>query len=131
MVSSHPGHHQDSLAFLAPTQATNLALLVSALLRRQILCLSKLARAYLRPPVRQISVPKHDLLYRLKRLLRFLNNERVAPFVVQVPSSHVPDYESAVRPLPATALRGLSCFWAEFLASGDLSTLRSLRPDTA
>lgn len=45
-----------SLAFLAPTQATNLALLVSALLRRQTLCLSELARAYARPPMRRVPV---------------------------------------------------------------------------
>jgi hypothetical protein len=32
--------------FLVSTQATNLALLVSAILKKQTLCLSELARAY-------------------------------------------------------------------------------------
>ena len=73
-----------SFAFLAPTQATNLALLVSALLRRQTLCLYELARAYPCPSVRRVTRPRHDLLYRLKRLWHFLNNERVDPLGVQV-----------------------------------------------
>ncbi len=73
-----------TLPFLAATQATNLALLVSALLQRQTLCLSELARAYPRPARCRVPTPKHDLLHRLKRLWRFLNNERVDPLVVQV-----------------------------------------------
>ncbi len=73
-----------TLAFLAPTQATHLALLVSALLTRQTLCLSELARAYPPPPLRRVPQPKHDLLHRLKRLWRFLNNARVDPLAVQV-----------------------------------------------
>ena len=35
--------------FLAPTQRTNLALLVSAILKKRTLCLSELARAYPTP----------------------------------------------------------------------------------
>ncbi len=73
-----------TFAFLAPTQATNLALLVSALLARRTLCLSDLARAYPRPLFRRVPAPKHDLLHRLKRLWRFLNNPRVDPLAVQV-----------------------------------------------
>ena len=60
-----------------PTQATNLALLVSAVLKKQTLCLSELARAYPTPKERRVPAPKHDLLHRLKRLWRFIGNERV------------------------------------------------------
>ncbi len=63
--------------FLAPTQATNLALLVSAILKKQTLCLSELARAYPTPKERRVASPKHDLLHRIKRLWRFIGNERV------------------------------------------------------
>lgn len=73
-----------TLAFLAPTQATNLALLVSALLTRRTLCLSDLARAYPLPVQRRSPAPKHDLLHRLKRLWRFLNNPRVDPLAVHL-----------------------------------------------
>lgn len=61
------------------TQATNLALLVSALLAKRTTCLSELARAYPRPAVeqRRLPAPKHDLLHRLKRLWRFLDNPRI------------------------------------------------------
>jgi hypothetical protein len=62
---------------LVPTQATNLALLTSAVLKKRTLCLSELARAYPTPEQRRVEVPKHDLLHRLKRLWRFTNNERV------------------------------------------------------
>jgi hypothetical protein len=57
-----------AVPFLAPTQATNLALLVSALLKKQTLCLSELARAYPTPKERRVASPKHDLLHRLKRM---------------------------------------------------------------
>jgi hypothetical protein len=63
--------------FLAPTQKTNLALLVSAILKKRSLCLSELARAYPTPKKRRVAAPKHDLLHRLKRLWRFIDNERV------------------------------------------------------
>ena len=35
-----------AMPFLVPTQKTNLALLVSAILKKQTLCLSEVARAY-------------------------------------------------------------------------------------
>jgi hypothetical protein len=63
--------------FLAPTQKTNLSLLVSAILKKRTLCLSELARAYPTPSQRRVAAPKHDLLHRLKRLWRFTANERV------------------------------------------------------
>jgi hypothetical protein len=66
-----------ALPFLVSTQATNLALLVSAILKKQTLCLSELARAYPVPAERRVESPKHCLLHRLKRLWRFIANERV------------------------------------------------------
>ncbi len=74
------------LSVLLPTQATNLALVVSALLAKRTLCLSELARAYPRsaPNERRVSCPKHDLLHRLKRLSRFLGNPRVDALAVQL-----------------------------------------------
>ncbi len=75
---------KSTLAFLVPPQATNLALLVSALLTRQTLCLSELARSYPRLALRRVAQPKHDLLHRLKRLWRFPNNRCVDPLAVQV-----------------------------------------------
>ena len=38
-----------AMPFLVPTQKTNLALLVGAILKKQTLCLSELARAYPTP----------------------------------------------------------------------------------
>jgi hypothetical protein len=73
-----------AMPFLAPTQATNLALLVSAILKKQTLCLSELARTYPTPEKRRVPAPKHELLHRLKRLWRFTNNERVDPLEVQM-----------------------------------------------
>src|SRR3954462_7232161 len=73
-----------AMPFLVPTQATNLALLVSAILKKQTLCLSELARAYPTTEKRRGPAPKHDLLHRLKRLWRFTNNERVDPLEVQM-----------------------------------------------
>lgn len=70
--------------FLAPTQKTNLALLVSAILKKRTLRLSELARAYPTPEKRRVAAPKHDLLHRLKRLWRFIDNERVDALVVQI-----------------------------------------------
>jgi hypothetical protein len=70
--------------FLVPTQATNLALLTSAILKKQTLCLSELARAYPSPQQRRVDAPKHDLLHRLKRLWRFTDNERVDPLETQL-----------------------------------------------
>ena len=69
--------------FLAPTQAVTLALLTSAILARRTLCLSELARAYPPPAERRVPRPKHDLLHRLKRLWRFVDNARADPVAVQ------------------------------------------------
>lgn len=73
-----------AMPFLVPTQKTNLALLVSAILKKQTLCLSELARAYPTPEKRRVPAPKHDLLHRVKRLWRFTENERVDASEVQV-----------------------------------------------
>ena len=73
-----------ALPFLAPTQATNLALLVSAILKKRTLCLSELARAYPIPDERRVAAPKHCLLHRIKRLWRFIDNERVDALAVQL-----------------------------------------------
>ncbi len=72
------------LPTLRSTQATNLALLISAILIKRTLCLSELARAYPRSNQRRTAAPKHDLLHRLKRLWRFLNNDRIDPLAVQL-----------------------------------------------
>jgi len=69
---------------LRPTQAVNLALLLSALLIARSLSLSALARTYPWPTQRRVPQPKHDFLHPLKRLWRFLNNPRVDPLAVQV-----------------------------------------------
>lgn len=114
-----------TLPFLAPTQATNLALLVSALLRRQTLCLSELARAYPRPARRRVSTPKHDLLHRLKRLWRFLNNERVDPLAVQV--ALIP---ATIMQLGSPRWVGLALDWTMFdtrLPSGKRRRYQVLR----
>jgi hypothetical protein len=50
---------------------------VSAILKKQTLCLCELARAYPTPQKRRVVAPKHDLLHRLKRLWRFIDNERI------------------------------------------------------
>jgi len=73
-----------AMPFLLPTQKTNLALLVSAILKKQTLCLSELARAYPAPEKRRIRAPKHDLLHRIKRLWRFTDNKRVDALAVQL-----------------------------------------------
>lgn len=73
-----------AMPFLVPTQKTNLALLVSAILKKRTLCLSELARAYPTPKERRVDSPKHDLLHRLKRLWRFTDNERVDALEVQL-----------------------------------------------
>src|SRR3954467_15104732 len=73
-----------TMPFLAPTQAINLALLVSAILKKRTLCLSELARAYPTPEKRRVAAPKHDLLHRIKRLWRFTDNERVDALQVQM-----------------------------------------------
>jgi hypothetical protein len=47
----------NAMPFLAPTQKTNLALLVSAILKKQTLRLSELARAYPAPENRRALMP--------------------------------------------------------------------------
>jgi hypothetical protein len=74
---------QSGLASLAPTQQVNLALVVSAILAKRTCCLSELARAYPTPMERRVAMPKHDLLHRLKRLWRFVDNPRIDPLAVQ------------------------------------------------
>ena len=77
-----------ALPCLLPTQAANLALLVSAILIKQSLCLTELARAIPTPQQRRVQAPKPGtlwvLLYRLKRLWRFVDNKRVDPQAVQL-----------------------------------------------
>lgn len=100
-----------ALPTLAPTQAANLALLVSALLARRTLNLTDLARAYPTPAARRVAAPKHDLLHRLKRLWRFLDNGRVDALAVQ----------AAMVPYLVAKLRrgrwvGLAIDWTMFVA---------------
>jgi hypothetical protein len=98
--------------FLVPTQKTNLALLVSAILKKRTLCLSELARAYPTPEKRRVPAPKHDLLHRLKRLWRFTDNERVDASQVQL--ALVP-YTIARLGFPR--LLGLAIDWTFFDAA--------------
>lgn len=96
--------------FPAPTQKTNLALLVNAILKNRTLCLSELARAYPTPT-------KHCLLHRLKRLWRFTNNERVDALAVQL--AFVP--QTVARP-GCPQLLGVAIDWTMFdtvLPSGE------------
>ncbi len=45
--------------------------------------MADLARADPTPPVRRVPAPKHDLLHRLKRLWRFVDNGRVDAVALQ------------------------------------------------
>jgi hypothetical protein len=127
--------------FLAPTQATNLSLLVSAILKRRTLCLSELARAYPTPSQRRVAAPKHDflqarplasttsckhdLLHRLKRLWRFTANERVDALAVQ--AALVPH---TVTRLGSPHSLGLAVDWTMFdttLPSGTAMRYQVLR----
>jgi DDE family transposase len=74
---------RSALPLLVPTQTTNLALLVSAILAKRTLCLSELARAYPTPARRRVAAPRHDLLHRLKRVWRFTANRRLDAQAVQ------------------------------------------------
>jgi hypothetical protein len=110
---------------LLPTQAANLALLVSAILAKRTLCLTELARAYPTPAVRRVPAPKHDLLHRLKRLWRFLGNARVDPLAVQVAA--IPH---AVARLGQGSRLGLAIDWTMFdakLPSGRVIRYQVLR----
>jgi hypothetical protein len=82
MVRPHPGRdrHRDALPRPHPEE-TNLALLVSAILKKRTLCLSELARSYPTSEKREVAAPKHGLLQRIKRLWRFTDNERVDALV--------------------------------------------------
>ncbi|MCA1838694.1 MAG: transposase, partial [Actinobacteria bacterium] len=53
-------------------------------LKKRTLCLSELARSYPTSEHRRVPAPKHDLLHRIKRLWRFIGNERVDPLAVQL-----------------------------------------------
>jgi hypothetical protein len=94
---------------LIPSQLVNLALLVNAILLKRTLCLSELARTYPTPPTRRVPQPKHDLLHRLKRLERFLNNERVDAQAWQL--AFVPDL---VHKLGCPPWLGLAIDWTMF-----------------
>lgn len=73
------------MPFLLPTQGANLALLVRAILIKRSLCQTELARTFPQPVgERQVPHPKHELLYRVKRLSRFLGNKDVDPQKVQI-----------------------------------------------
>jgi hypothetical protein len=111
--------------FLAPTQRVNLALLVSAILKKQTLCLSELARAYPTPKERRVASPKHDLLHRIKRLWRFTDNERVDALAVQL--ALVPH---TIACLGFPRLLGLAIDWTFFdtiLPSGQRMRYQVLR----
>jgi len=111
--------------FLVTTQQTNLALLVSAILKKQTLCLSELARAYPAPKERRVAAPKHCLLHRLKRLWRFTDNEKVDALAVQV--AFIPH---TVARLGHPRLVGLAIDWTMFdttLPSGERMRYQVLR----
>jgi hypothetical protein len=111
--------------FLVTTQATNLALLVSDILKKQTLCLSELARAYPTPKERRVASPKYDLLHRLKRLWRFIDNEWVAALGVQ--TALVP---CTIACLGHPRLVGLAIDWTFFdtlLPSGQRIRYQVLR----
>jgi hypothetical protein len=120
-------HHalKSACPFLRATQTTNLALLVSALLAKRTLCLSGLARAYPTPAVRRVARPKHDLLHRLKRLWRFLDNPRVDAQAVQL--ALIPH---TVAKLGTPRWLGLAVDWTFFdsvLPSGERVRYQVLR----
>lgn len=111
--------------YLAPTQTTNLALLICAILKKRTLCLSELARAYPTPEKRRVAAPKHDLLHRLKRLWRFTDNERVDALAVQL--AFVPH---VVARLGHPRLLGVAIDWTMFdttLPSGSRMRYQVLR----
>jgi hypothetical protein len=113
------------LPFLVPTQKTNLALLVSAILKKRTLCLSELARAYPTPKKRRVTAPKHCLLHRLKRLWRFTDNDRLDALVIQ--TAFIPH---TVAQLGHPRLLGLAIDWTMFdatLPSGERIRYQVLR----
>lgn len=118
---------QQVLPVLLPTQVTNLALLVRALLAKRSSCLSELARAYPRPGLeqRRVPAPKHDLLHRLKRLWRFLDNVRIDALALQL--ALIPHTTAA---LGSPRVLGLAIDWTYFdsaLPSGRRARYQALR----
>jgi hypothetical protein len=114
-----------AMPFLVPTQAANLALLVSAILKKRTLCLSELARSYPTSEHRRVSAPKHDLLHRIKRLWRFTDNARVDAQAVQLALA-----TSTVARLGYPRLLGLAIDWTMFdttLPSGERIRYQVLR----
>jgi hypothetical protein len=95
--------------FLLETQVANLALLIGAILTKRSLCLTTLAKAFPIPQERQVANPKHELLHRLKRLSRFLDNERVDPVAVQ--TAFIP---TIVARLGSPRWLGLLIDWTSF-----------------
>lgn len=100
---------QRALPTLRAMQAINLALLVSAILARRSLCLTALARAYPTPAVRRVARPRHDLLHRVKRVWRFLDNARVDALALQI--AFLPH---TVAALGRPRLLGLAIDWTMF-----------------
>lgn len=114
-----------ALPELLLTQKVNLALLVSAILKKRTLCLSELARAYPTPKERRVPCPKHDLLHRLKRLWRFTDNERIDALRTQL--AFVPH---TIACLGHPRLLGLAIDWTMFdttLPSGEKMRYQVLR----
>lgn len=109
----------------APTQATNLALLVSAFLARRTCCLSALARTFPTPPTRRVASPKHDLLHRLKRLWRFLDNPRLDPLAVQ--TALIPHTLAALAPVRWLGLAIDWTMWDVTLPTGQSIRYQVLR----
>ena len=62
-----------------------------------------------RPATRRTAAPKHELLHRLKRLSRFLCNERVDPVAIQV--AFLPD---VLAPLGNLRQLGLVVDWTSW-----------------
>jgi hypothetical protein len=114
-----------ALPALAPTQATNLALLVSELLAKHTCCLSALARAFPTPPVRRVAHPKHDLLHRLKRLWRFLDNPRLDPLAVQ--TAMIPHTLAALAPVRWLGVAIDWTMWDVILPTGERIRYQVLR----
>jgi hypothetical protein len=125
MVSPYPRRDQLRLPTLAPTQVTNLALLVSALLARRTCCLSALARAFPTPTARRNPHPKHDLLHRLKRLWRFLDNPRLDPLAVQ--TAMIPHTLAALAPVRWLGLAIDWTMWDVILPTGQCIRYQVLR----
>lgn len=114
-----------ALPTLVPTQATNLALLVSAILAKRTCCLSALARAYPTPAARRVAAPKHDLLHRLKRLWRFLDNPRFDPLAVQ--TAMLPHTLGALAPVHWLGLAIDWTMWDVTLPTGERMRYQVLR----